>query len=169
MRFVFWIVVFSTCLLGATVDSVILKQYWRWKSTRTENQHKPDRAIMLTKAKVENRGRVAKNFAPNGNRCCKVGEKTAKKRLSCNSIGMYAAASAFNNYAPKSKIHLRNGRKFPKVLTAKIRKCSKEFSRKFEKCCKMKAEYYRHMKKCRRLRRSERKRCKDLTKSRYRS
>lgn len=147
---------------------MIIDQYRKWRMTYQE-QVRPDKTDINTKAKIQHKGRVAKNFAPNGNRCCKVGEKTAKKRLSCSSVGMYAAARAFNNYAPKSKIHLRNGRRFPKVLTAKIRKCSKEFSKKFEKCCKMKAEYYRHMKKCRRLSRSERKRCRDLTKRRYRS
>ncbi|KAK6171358.1 hypothetical protein SNE40_019564 [Patella caerulea] len=147
MKCLIWMTIFSTYMLGTAVDSVIIGPGAWYPSGNIRPAGKP-------------------KWKPTSSSCCKLGEKTAKKRLSCN-IGVHAVTRRL----AKSKVKMmfsKRKKRYPKALSAKIAKCSYNYPKYFEKCCNYRAEYYKHLEMCRKRRpKAVRKQCRRNVRRRY--
>lgn len=100
-------------------------------------------------------------FEPSGLKCCKLGEKTAKKKLSCH---------IHDSNRMKNMMHrISNTYSSSRILVAKAEKCGEKYSRPFEKCCNYREGFYRDMHRCRInfSDREDRRKCKILVRQKY--
>lgn len=125
----------------------------------------------LEKARIVSPFQKKNHFKPSASRCCKVGEKTARKRLSCN-MDMYTKAK--NNrpaflYMERAMRAPQSSRQMTKALLEKISKCSKQYTKHYEKCCRYRAEFFKELKLCKKTyrRRLARRQCKKDVRSKY--
>ncbi|ESP03897.1 hypothetical protein LOTGIDRAFT_156493 [Lottia gigantea] len=139
MRGLFLMTVLSTCMIGTAVDSVILGPgAWR---------HEPNPHAGKIRAVGKPKWKTSVTS------CCKLGEKTAKKRLSCH-LGVHAINRKLNRTKVKMVFtkFAKKKKRYPKALSNKIAKCSKAFPKNFQKCCNYRAEYYVHLAMCKKRR-----------------
>lgn len=126
----------------------------------------------LPKAKVLSREEVALasgesgRFTASARRCRKIGEKAAKKRISC--IADTDFVETLSNRVHMSKI-VADDRELWE-LAYKISKCSLSYSKYFAHACKLKSIYLNDRRRCRRLRtRQARTECKGDIQKKYHS
>ena len=114
-----------------------------------------------------------KTFRPTTARCCKIGYKVAKRKLSCD-VRVLEVVRKYNDLQ-RAKMRYNRPRKIKasKIsakLSNKLGKCSASFPRFFEKCCLYREKYYKSLAKCKkRSPRRERRRCRQATRRRYKT
>ena len=144
-------------ILYFSVDTVILRPYRYQVNIRDKAKFRAPPGFNPRR----------KAFKATSSRCCKIGEKTAKKRHSCN-IGVYAVAQRLNS-ARRNTVKKQSiaGKRFSRALVSKITKCSVRYSKYFEKCCNYRTEYYKLLKQCKLLKRNQRRQCRKNIRRRY--
>ncbi|KAL8574563.1 hypothetical protein ACOMHN_047280 [Nucella lapillus] len=173
MRRVLWLALLSTCLMGLAVESVVIRS-WRAKA---KLRHLPGEAANDNDPSASGGRQVApkskrKGFRPTHSRCCKIGEKVAKRKLSCN-VQVLEVVRQYNDMQ-RAKLKYNRPRKFvnSKIsakLSNKLRKCSAVFPKYFEKCCKYREQFFNSMSKCAQQSGKERRKCKQSVRKRYKS
>jgi hypothetical protein len=107
-------------------------------------------------------------FRPTATRCCKVGEKTARKKLSCSvSIHMVAKRINLVHKEKQTQSGRTRDRKFAKNISLKIAKCSARYGKRLEKCCVYKSAFYKQIRLCKRQKRPDRAECRASARRRY--
>ena len=110
----------------------------------------------LEKAKILNRDEVDSASQDNGKfeasarKCRKVGDRAAKKRVSC--IADTDFFETLSNRVHMSKIVPNLDDKDLWDLSYKISKCSISYAKYFEHACKIKTVYFNDRRRCNRLR-----------------
>lgn len=170
MKGLVWMVIVTTCLLGITVDAAILRP-WRTKA-KIDPDHLPvDNPVEGDgNNKQQQRQSRKKTFKPTTSRCCKVGRKVAKRRLSCD-VKVLEVVRQFSDIR-RNKLRYNRPRKIKPSrisarLSAKIAKCAAFSPKYFEKCCLYREQYYKNMKKCKSRPAGERKKCRQSIRKRY--
>ncbi|KAK3091792.1 hypothetical protein FSP39_022652 [Pinctada imbricata] len=150
IKAVMWMGFICTCIIATSVDSV-----------------EPDYLIhKRQRAKI---GRK-KPFNATATKCCKIGYRTARKRMSCGSA---QSGQRTLNRSIKAKLRVKGKRvqseKKKRQLQLKIAKCAKGFFKAFYKCCTYKESFYSQMKLCKikHRRKRDRKKCKRLLRKKY--
>ncbi|KAK7500878.1 hypothetical protein BaRGS_00007758 [Batillaria attramentaria] len=149
------------------VDGAILRP-WRDKA-----KIDPDHLRGLNGTGPDGTGRQRsrqKTFRPTTSRCCKVGRKVAKRRMSCD-VKVLEVVRQFSDLR-RAKLRYNRPRKIkPSKISArlstKIGKCSAAFPKYFEKCCLYREQYYKNMKKCKKRPKGERRKCRQSIRRRY--
>lgn len=100
---------------------------------------------------------LPKYFKPNQKRCCRIGNKVARRKLSC-SIHIHIMAKE-NNISHIGNPYRRK-RRYSGKLFPKISRCAAKYTSNFEKCCRNRMEFFKQMKLCKKLKAAERKRCR---------
>ncbi|XP_076460023.1 uncharacterized protein LOC143293052 [Babylonia areolata] len=178
MRVTVWMTLLSTCLIGITVDSAIIRDY------RAALKKNPDKTTPLDHERDaagggRNQGRLQrqrtrrKTFRPNPSRCCQIGYKVAKRKLSCD-INVLEVVRKYNDlqrakmkYNRPRKI-VRRPSKISAKLSTKLGKCAITYPQFFEKCCKVKDQYYKRLAKCKKRPSRERRKCRQYVRRRFR-
>ncbi|XP_033738298.1 uncharacterized protein LOC117325899 [Pecten maximus] len=127
-KVVFWIGFLSTCMVTSTVDSVI-----------------PD--YMLERAKFVPRPR-RRIFRATSKKCCKIGVRTAKKKLSC-TVDLAVRNNNFVITRLKTTGSNSELKRYGQNLAKKINSCgSAGFGKVFEKCCKYREDFRKSLQMC---------------------
>lgn len=110
-----------------------------------------------------------RNFKPTLAKCCKIGERTARKLLTC-SVGAQVTFRK-SNYVHRDKINFKTGKRgIGKQLAGKIEKCAgSKYAKMFEKCCTYRAEFYKELRICKwkHRKKAERRKCKRQVRKSY--
>ncbi|XP_060071348.1 uncharacterized protein LOC132551251 [Ylistrum balloti] len=149
VKIVFWIGFLSTCMVTSTVDSVI-----------------PD--YLLERAIIEPRPR-RKVFRATHKKCCKIGVRTAKKKLSC-TVDLAVRNNNFVITRLKTSGSNSEVRKYGQNLTKKINSCGAAgFGKVFEKCCKYREDYRKSLQRCKEIyrKRADKRKCRRDVKRRH--
>ena len=119
-----------------TVDSVIPPYVDRkYHSARIQTQNK-------------------RTFKPTAKKCCRIGRRAAKKKLSCSADGQ---RKLNRSYAAKFlNRRLSRTQKKTKQLMSKIEKCSRDYFKSVYKCCTYRESFYEQMKLCKKHKRKKR-------------
>ncbi|XP_048758026.1 uncharacterized protein LOC125668219 [Ostrea edulis] len=109
---------------------------------------------------------VVHRFRPTADRCCRVGQRAARKMMSCsirNSQRLFN--SVHTARSSNGGIILRNTDSF----FSKVTVCATNFSTSFEKCCVNKENFLKEIRICRRRYRERdfRAKCIKIAKSKY--
>lgn len=145
--------VIYTCILAISVQAVVPRHLlMRARMSRTRN---PQTSI---KSRVD---RALALFKPSGVGCCKLGEKTAKKKLSCHIHD----PSRKKNMIQRINSAYTSSR----LLVGKAEKCGVKYGKPFEKCCNYREDFYRDMHRCKInfSDRDDRRKCKTLVRDKY--
>ncbi|XP_063446048.1 uncharacterized protein LOC134725812 [Mytilus trossulus] len=145
--------VIYTCILAISVQAVVPRHLLmrarmsRTQSPQTSIKSRVDRALAL--------------FKPSGVGCCKLGEKTAKKKLSCHIHD----PSRKKNMIQRINSAYTSSR----LLVGKAEKCGDRYGKPFEKCCNYREDFYRDMHRCKInfSDRDDRRKCKTLVRDKY--
>jgi hypothetical protein len=113
-------------------------------------------------------------FRPSHLRCCKVGEKTARKRLGCD-IELHLMAQKKRMRRNKLSSRFSNSAssrwpysyKYTKRLSTKIEKCALKYQKSFEKCCYYRKDFYLEITKCKTYPGRKRRECREAVRRRY--
>ncbi|XP_076458866.1 uncharacterized protein LOC143292459 [Babylonia areolata] len=163
----------STCLLGILVESVVIRK-WRHANAKIRGHTEDGRSSQTAPtssqqptAKVKRKG-----FRATHTRCCKIGEKVAKRKLACD-VEMLKKYRQFTDMERAKLMYNRPSKFFHSKISAKLstklRKCSASFPKYFEKCCKYRRRFYKSMAKCKQRQGKERRKCRQSVRSRYQS
>ena len=131
-----------------TVDSVIPPYVDRkYHSARIQTQNK-------------------RTFKPTAKKCCRIGRRAAKKKLSCSADGQ---RKLNRSYAAKFlNRRLSRTQKKTKQLMSKIEKCSRDYFKSVYKCCTYRESFYEQMKLCKKHKRKrDVRKCKKLLRKKY--
>ena len=154
--------------LFVSVDSVIIRDY------RAKAKFSPGSTLEGLDGDLSGRNQSQrarrKTFRPTTSRCCKIGYKVAKRKLSCD----VRVLEVVRKYVDLQRAKMRYNRprkirpsKISAKLSNKLGKCSATFPKFFEKCCKYRERYYKSMAKCKKRSRKERKKCRLSIRRRY--
>ncbi|XP_021358439.1 uncharacterized protein LOC110453689 isoform X2 [Mizuhopecten yessoensis] len=148
-KVVFWIGFLSTCMVTSTVDSVI-----------------PD--YMLERAKFNPRPR-RKIFRATSKKCCKIGVRTAKKKLSC-TVDLAVRNNNFVITRLKTTGSNAELKRYGQNLAKKINSCrTAGFGKVFEKCCKYREDFRKSLQMCKvtHRKRTDKRKCRRDVKRRH--
>ncbi|KAK7112590.1 uncharacterized protein [Littorina saxatilis] len=170
MKGVVWMALFSTCLLGVTVDSVIIRDYRNENAKVMLVSGSELEEIPVSSRNQNGRKKRKKTFRPTTSRCCKIGYKVAKRKLSCD-VPLLEVVRKVNDMQ-RAKMKYNRPRKIVQSkisakLSRKLGECSKSYPRFFEKCCEYREKYYKNMDKCKKRARKERRTCRQTVRKRY--
>ena len=148
---------FVTILLISILISVIAVIPPHILARARLNKHHGSRRTLLR----ENLHRSIVTFTPTGIKCCKLGEKTAKKKLSCHIHD----PSRKRNMIHKIKSTYSSSR----IIVGKAEKCGVKYGKPFEKCCSYREDFYRDMHRCKInfTEREDRRKCRSLVREKY--
>ncbi|CAH1795421.1 unnamed protein product [Owenia fusiformis] len=104
-----------------------------------------------------------RRFRPSKQKCCKIGERVGKKRLSCDVNLHESYHTKFDDPKYSSLLEIT----YSKVLANKIAMCSKDYAKNFNKCCRYRAHYVKEMDECKKLRGYKKKACRKTVRHRY--
>lgn len=108
----------------------------------------------------------AEGFEPSAVKCRKIGEKAARKRISC--IADTDFFETLSNRVHMSRIIPTEDDRELWDIAHKISKCALSYSKYFEHACRMRTVYLEDRRRCRRLRtRQDRTRCKGEIQDKY--
>lgn len=110
--------------------------------------HYLERAQILNREEVRSDTEDSDRFEASARRCRVIGEKAARKRISC--IADTDFLENLSNRVHMSRI-LPNADEELWDLAYKISKCSLSYSKYFEHACKVKSMYLNDRRRCRRL------------------
>ncbi|XP_045214519.2 uncharacterized protein LOC123564774 [Mercenaria mercenaria] len=128
--------------------------------------HYLEKAKILSQEEVDSASEETGRFEASARRCRKVGEKAAKKRVSC--IADTDFFETLSNRVHMSRIVPTANDRELWDLAYKISKCSLSYSKYFEHACKIKTIYLNDRRRCRRLRsRQARAECKGEIQKKY--
>lgn len=100
-------------------------------------------------------------FEPTGVKCCRLGEKAAKKKVSCY---------IHDPNRKKNMVHkVKSVSSSSSILVGKAEKCGVKYGKPFEKCCTYREEFYRNMHQCKInfSNKEDRQKCKTLVKGKF--
>lgn len=122
------------------------------------NRHRGSRLTLLR----ENLHRSVVTFTPTGIKCCKLGEKAAKKKLSCH---IHDPSRKRNMIHHKIKSTYSSSR----IIIGKAEKCGVKYGKPFETCCSYREDFYRDMHRCKInfTEREDRRQCRSLVREKY--
>lgn len=102
---------------------------------------------------------VVHTFRPTAARCCRVGQRTARRMMSCST---YSGQRLLNS------VHSVRGDS--DAFTSKVTECTANFATSFEKCCVNKENFLKEIRMCRRryTDRVFRAKCIKIAKAKYR-
>ncbi|KAK3579543.1 hypothetical protein CHS0354_028378 [Potamilus streckersoni] len=146
----------SLFYVSQTVDAVVPYYYHRAK---------------IESARPEKEERVQEeSFEPTQSVCCKIGEKAARKRLSCTADTQFLSRKM--NHVHKVKMDFTKNQDGLDInantLYNKISKCAVSYSKYFMKCCNYKADFYKERRMCRTMETLlERQKCREDIKRKY--
>lgn len=112
--------------------------------------HYLEKAKILTKEEVYSESEESGRFTPSARRCRKIGERAAKKRISC--VADTDFYDTLSNRVHMSRIMPSENDRELRDLAYRISKCSLSYSKYFEHACKIKTVYFNDRRRCRRLR-----------------
>lgn len=129
--------------------------------------HYIDRAKILDTSASDNSSEAAtEGFEASAKKCRKVGEKAAKKRVSC--VAETDFYETLSNRVHMSRIIPSEDDRELWDLAYKISKCAVRYSKYFEHACRLRTVYLDDRRRCRRLRtRQDRTRCKGQIQDKY--
>ncbi|XP_059165878.1 uncharacterized protein LOC131948319 [Physella acuta] len=109
------------------------------------------------------------SFQPSEERCCQIGLRVAKKKMSCD-ITMLALLRKYerDNESANRPVKLKKRGRLDK-LSDKISRCSAKFPKHFNKCCTKKQDFIKHMKACGFKPPQQRWKCKQMIRKKYSS
>lgn len=107
---------------------------------------------------------VVHRFRPTADRCCRVGQRTARKMMSCSLYSSQRILNSVNTAGGE----VQSGNL--DTFISKITQCAVSFSMSFEKCCVNKENFLKEIRMCRRryTERSFRAKCIKIAKAKYR-
>lgn len=147
----------SLCYVRQAVDAVVPYYYHKAKIEPASPQKEEERV-------------QEESFDPTHTGCCKIGEKAARKRLSCTADTQFLARKM--NHIHKVKVDFTEKQdgldNNANTLFYKISKCAVSYSKYFIKCCNYKADFYKERRTCRTMEtRLERQKCREDIKRKY--
>ncbi|KAL8610301.1 hypothetical protein ACOMHN_062033 [Nucella lapillus] len=151
------------------VDSAIIREY-RVKA-KLQGESDLDHDSKNPHHKTHRHKTRRKTFRPTPTRCCKIGYKVAKRKLSCD-IRVLEVVRKYNDLQ-RAKMKYNRPRKIrPSKISAKLStklgKCAASYPQFFQKCCKYRDQYYTRLTKCKQKPSRERRRCRQHVRRQFR-
>lgn len=149
---------FVTILLISILISVIAVIPPHILARARLNKHHGSRRTLLRENVQLYTYKSVLTFIPTVIKCCKLGEKMAKKKLSCHI------------HDPSRKMNMIHKIKSTyRIIVKKAEKCGVKYGQPFEKCCNYREDFYRDMHRCKInfTEREDRRKCRSLVRKKY--